>query len=314
MHELKQYELKNSAFRENILEHLKRQEFMKHIGCTLTVIEPGYVQPVSFQGREYIRVSTSLKPLSDHVERQRALWAITSSYSFEEATIVAHMKAEDIHRQFDVGKFLELLGMEKRTNANAIENLEQRNLIRNNRQGGFEISALLAICCAENLNDFPLLRNRGVRVISYKGADKLNAESDTEGKRGYIVGFEGLLSHILDRIPSEEEMHHGRRVRVHKIPRDAVREFLANALVHQDFTQPGRPLIEIYKDRVRLINPGTPLIEIDRFIDAPPTTRNQNFVQLMRHAGYCEDRGSGVDRAIREIESAALPPPLFATV
>jgi len=37
---------KNPAFRETILRHLERQEFMKHIGCRLTVIEPGYVEAV----------------------------------------------------------------------------------------------------------------------------------------------------------------------------------------------------------------------------------------------------------------------------
>lgn len=34
---------KNPHFRETILHHLKRQEFMKHIHCTLTTIEIGYV-------------------------------------------------------------------------------------------------------------------------------------------------------------------------------------------------------------------------------------------------------------------------------
>lgn len=36
----------NPDFRQTIIEHLQRQEFMKHIGCTLTVIEPGYVEAV----------------------------------------------------------------------------------------------------------------------------------------------------------------------------------------------------------------------------------------------------------------------------
>jgi len=35
---------KNPDFKQTILNHLKRQEFMKAIGCTLTVIEPGYVE------------------------------------------------------------------------------------------------------------------------------------------------------------------------------------------------------------------------------------------------------------------------------
>jgi predicted HTH transcriptional regulator len=284
----------------------------KHI--EMLIIEPGYMQPVSFQGREYIRVSTSLKPLIEFPERLKGLWAITSSYSFEDATISNHMTAEQLFEKFSITKFLSIIGIEQRTRENALENLASRKLIQDNMQGGFEVSSLLAMCCAKNLDEFPQLRNRGPRVITYKGKDKLQVEDDTEGARGYIVGFEGLLSHVLSRIPSEEELQHGKRVRVYEVPRDAVREFLANALVHQDFTQPGRPLIEIYSDRVRFINPGVPLIEIDRFIDAPPTARNQNFVKLMRLGGYCEDRGSGVDRAVREIERAALPPPLFAQV
>lgn len=38
------FRVRNPHFRETILAHLERQEFMKHIGCVLTVIEPGYVE------------------------------------------------------------------------------------------------------------------------------------------------------------------------------------------------------------------------------------------------------------------------------
>lgn len=38
-----EYTVHNPAYRETILHHLERQEFMKHIGCVLQVIEPGYV-------------------------------------------------------------------------------------------------------------------------------------------------------------------------------------------------------------------------------------------------------------------------------
>jgi uncharacterized protein (TIGR00369 family) len=36
--------IKNPHFRKTILGHLERQEFMKHIGCVLTLIEPGHVE------------------------------------------------------------------------------------------------------------------------------------------------------------------------------------------------------------------------------------------------------------------------------
>lgn len=37
------FTVKNPDFKETITKHLERQEFMKHIGCVLTTIEPGYV-------------------------------------------------------------------------------------------------------------------------------------------------------------------------------------------------------------------------------------------------------------------------------
>lgn len=37
------YIVSNPNFRNTIIKHLERQEFMKHIGCVLTEIEPGYV-------------------------------------------------------------------------------------------------------------------------------------------------------------------------------------------------------------------------------------------------------------------------------
>ena len=94
-----------------------------------------------------------------------------------------------------------------------------------------------------------------------------------------------------------------------------MREFLANALVHQDFMEhSSKPLVEIYKDRVKITNPGSPLVSVDRFIDTPSKTRNPRFAKLMRDAGFCEQRGSGVDRAIAAIEKAALPPPLIEDI
>ncbi len=37
---------RNPNFRETIIGHLEHQHFMMHIGCQLTVIEPGYVEAV----------------------------------------------------------------------------------------------------------------------------------------------------------------------------------------------------------------------------------------------------------------------------
>ena len=48
-----EYTPQTPRFREIIRDHLHRQEFMKHIQCSLTVIELGYVEAVIDLGTEH---------------------------------------------------------------------------------------------------------------------------------------------------------------------------------------------------------------------------------------------------------------------
>ena len=60
-----------------------------------------------------------------------------------------------------------------------------------------------------------------------------------------------------------------------------------------------------------MTNPGVPLVDVNRFIDTPPLSRNERIAILMRNFELCELRGSGVDRAIEAVEKAILPAPKF---
>ena len=70
-------------------------------------------------------------------------------------------------------------------------------------------------------------------------------------------------------------------------------------------------MIEIFKDRLEVSNPGVPLIETDRFLDSPPISRNEALASLMRRIGICEERGSGIDKVVQQTEAYQLPPPIF---
>ena len=61
-------------------------------------------------------------------------------------------------------------------------------------------------------------------------------------------------------------------------PELALRELIANALIHQDFTVTGAgPMVEIYDDRIEVTNPGTllPGKKPDRLIGTTPESRNE---------------------------------------
>jgi len=97
-------------------------------------------------------------------------------------------------------------------------------------------------------------------------------------------------------------------------PELAIRELIANALIHQDFFQKGAgPMIEIFSDRMEITSPGLPLIKTDRFLDSPPKSRNETLASFMRRIGICEERGSGIDKVVFQAESFQLPAPVFET-
>ncbi len=129
---------------------------------------------------------------------------------------------------------------------------------------------------------------------------------------GYAVGFEQLLDYIM-RNTSRERID-GIRGSVPTYPRVAIREFVANALVHQDFAITGMPLtVEIFSNRLVITNPGASLNDVNRLIDLPPQSRNEMLAQSLLLLGICERRGSGIDRAVEAIEEMHLPAAKFAT-
>ena len=93
-------------------------------------------------------------------------------------------------------------------------------------------------------------------------------------------------------------------------PEIAVRELVANAIIHQDFRIKGQPTIEIFSDRIEISNSGLPLITPARFIDEYQS-RNEKLSDLMRRLKICEEKGSGIDKVIFYSEVFQLPAPDF---
>lgn len=176
----------------------------------------------------------------------------------------------------------------------------------------WDITNMGAILFAKDISQFQSLKGKSVRIIVYRDTNNIDALKDHEEVRGYAAGFEDLIKYIMDQIPSTEIIEHALREKVKMYPEKSMREFIANALIHQDLSISGRRiLIEIYSDRIEITNPGSPLVDTNRFIDTAPKSRNEDLASMLRRLNICEERGSGVDRAIAAIEEFQLPAPKF---
>ena len=169
-----------------------------------------------------------------------------------------------------------------------------------------------AILFAKRLDAFHRLRRKAVRVIQYRGNDRTQTIKEREGGKGYACGFEGLIGYIDGLLPANEVIGEALRKSVPMFPELAVRELVANALIHQDFFITGAgPTVEIFDDRIEITNPGEPLVDTQRFVDTPPRSRNETLASLMRRFRVCEERGSGIDKVVSQVELFQLPAPLF---
>ncbi len=160
---------------------------------------------------------------------------------------------------------------------------------------------------AKDLRNFDLLKRKTVRVIKYKGNNKLETERDYISHKGYAVGFEELIGYINSQLPMNEIIGKALREEVRMYPEIVIRELVANALIHQDLDQVGASvMIEIYPQRIEITNPGRPLIEVERFVDEY-CCRNERLADVMRRMRICEEMGSGIDKVVYNTELYQLP-------
>lgn len=271
--------------------------------------------PVSFRRVEYVRVGSTNRPLQNHPEKARALWEVLNQSHFEEGVAAERMNGQEVLSDLDYSSYFQLLGIPLPDGHAAIlDALERDRLINRSDAGRFDITNLGASLFATSLDSFPRLRRKAVRVIQYAGTDRTKTLREHESRKGYACGFEGLVNYINDRLPASETIEQALRETVPAFPHEAIRELVANAVIHQDFLMTGvGPTVEIFDDRVEITNPGRPLVATERFLDTPPRSRNEMLAAFLRRVGICEERGSGIDKVVSIIESFQLPAPLFET-
>ena len=238
----------------------------------------------------------------------RNMIATSQGLSFEDRTAKDNLSREEVMSLLDYKKFFELIDKDVPQSQDSIlARLKDYNCCEG-KEDSWRITNLGAILFANNLDDFRELRNRQVIVRKYIGTNNRDIQIERIGKYGYAIGFEELIQLVMQCVSTESI--DVKREKVAAYPRVAIREFIANALVHQDFTINGIAItIEIFTNRIVITNPGAPLNDVNRLIDLPPNSRNEQLAEKMFLLGFCERRGSGIDRAIAAIESMHLPAP-----
>ena len=188
--------------------------------------------------------------------------------------------------------------------------LAEDGILHRQDNGLYTITNLGTILLARKLSDFPRVARKAVRIVQYEGPSRMNTIRENTVNKGYAAGFEGLMTFIEALIPSKETITSALREKNTAYPLLAIREAVANALIHQDFSISGTgSTVELFDNRIEIINPGVPLVDIQRIIDNPPKSRNKKLASLMRRFRMCEELGTGWNKIVISCEGNQLPAP-----
>jgi ATP-dependent DNA helicase RecG len=125
--------------------------------------------------------------------------------------------------------------------------------------------------------------------------------------------MEELLGRFRARSHEEELMVGFLRVGVPDYPERAVREAVANALIHRDYTRLGAAHVQWFEDRVEVSNPGgfPEGVRLDNLLVTPPRPRNPVLADAFKRAGIVERTGRGIDTIFYEQLRNGRPAPSY---
>lgn len=275
----------------------------RHI--TLFLIPAAQVQPVEFLHTSYIRIGSITRKLSEFPQKQAKIWK-KDTIQFEKEIARENLSTSEIFQLLSTETYFDLMKLPyPSTQQGIIDKFIEEGIVVKSKP--YSVTKLGALLFAKDLKEFDNIGRKSVRVIVYKGKNKVETEREQISHKGYAIGFEELVNWINGQLPANEEIGKALRTETRMYPEIAIRELVANALIHQDLKQKGFPMIEIFTDRIEISNPGLPLVTPERFIDAY-VSRNEKLADLMRRMGFCEEKGSGLDKVIFYNELYQLPP------
>ena len=80
-----------------------------------------------------------------------------------------------------------------------------------------------------------------MRIVQYEDDTRLNILKQNIGVKGYANGFEEMVTYLSGLLPARAEITSPLRKERTVYPIVAIRELIANALIHQDLSITGRP-------------------------------------------------------------------------
>ena len=161
---------------------------------------------------------------------------------------------------------------------------------------------------------FPAMRIDYIRLQSNEWVDNPTERFETlDIEEPILKALPKAYAAVLDDLPKSNLLVEGelRRQEVPKIPAQALREVLVNALMHRSYRQHAAIQIRRFPNRIEVLNRGHSLVPEEDLGDSPPLQRNPNIASVLYDMELAETKGSGIKTIRKTMRGAGLEPPVI---
>lgn len=274
---------------------------------------PCYYKPIGLPNGAYIREGNTNRRITDNEFRTYVATSKEFQFDLSEAknTTQSDLSEPKIlnllkKRELDVKR-----GADARIDNNLLQNLG----IASKFDGEFKPTTGGYLIFAQ---DLPQERNPYerylVRCVRYSGNNVANEIIDSADIKGTLdVQIDDSYRFVLKNIRKTAEIIGTKRVEKFEYPEAAIRELIANAIIHRDYKIiETYAQVKIFDDRIEIVNPGSlpPGVTVDNIKDAQ-FSRNSMIAGRLKDLDYLEEYGRGIDIVLKKMEEWGLPSPLF---
>jgi ATP-dependent DNA helicase RecG len=124
--------------------------------------------------------------------------------------------------------------------------------------------------------------------------------------------LEQIEGFVKNHISLRGEIKGLQRTDTYELPEAALREALINAVVHRDYTNPGRDIkVGVYDDIVNVVSPGgfPNTLTAEALQEGRSEIRNRVVARIFKELGYIEQWGSGIQRIKNACTAVGLTEP-----
>ncbi len=276
--------------------------------------KPCYYKPAGIPNGAYIRDGNTDRKMTD--DEMRNLIDNSKKFKFD-ITAAEETSLDDLSKE----KILELLTKSgKRTRRKSSLDEIDFELLKNlgiadNFNGAQKptLAGFLTFAKEKPQNKQQFSRYV-IRCVKYQGSNVATDIIDSMDIDGTLDNqIDDMHKFVLRNIRKSAEIVGTKRVEKYEYPKKAIREVVANAIIHRDYkitetyTQ-----VNIFEDRIEVFNAGClpPGVTIENIKDAQ-VSRNEIIAARLKELDYLEEYGRGIDIVFNEMQKWNLLPPIF---